>query len=278
MKRAGRTGYLAAIFALAIALLAVTTERSLAADSNWEQIKSTGKLRVGVLPYPPNSFIDTKTNKWEGFVVDMAQDIGKVMGVTVEYVETSFGNAALDLQSNKMDLMFGLQATPLRAMAIDFAGPVYELSYSTINGKNFKGRTWEDYNNPNVKIAVKTGSSSALAVRMYAPKAQRLELRELSDAILSVQGGQADALGDMAIASLVAKVRNPQLGDLVQPTPVRGLPSYAGMRFDTDRRFRDFIHRWAEFNRLSGNVTGWMKKALIATGMTEADIPADMQF
>jgi polar amino acid transport system substrate-binding protein len=165
---------------------------------------------MGVIAYPPNSFINTKTGKWEGFTVDMGNDIASVMGVTLELTETTFGNAVLDLQANKIDFQFGLQATPLRAMSIDFAGPVYELSYSVIMNKQFNGKTWADFNKPDVKIAVITGSSSALAVRMYAPRAQRVELKEMAETILAVQAGRADALGDMAIAALVAKVRNPQ--------------------------------------------------------------------
>lgn len=249
-----------------------------AAASNWEQIKSSGKLRMGVVPYPPNSFIDTKTGKWEGFTIDMANDIAKVMGVTAEFVETTFGNSPIDLQANKIDIQFGLQATPLRAMAIDFAGPVYELSFSTINNKNFKTTSWEDYNKTTVKIAVPTGGSAAVAARMFAPKAERVELKTYADTIAAVQAGRADTLVNMSIANLVAKVRNPELGDYVQPKPIKALPSHAGMRFDDDRRFRDFINRWAEFHRLSGTVTDWVKKSLIATGISESDIPDDMQF
>ncbi len=58
---------------------------------------------------------------------------------------------------------------------------------------------------------------------------------------------------------------------------MKGLPSYAGMRFDDDR-FRQFINRWAEFNRLSGKGTDWIKKSLIDTGLQDSDIPEDMQF
>ena len=269
------TTVMSAVIALAMAAWPVT---GAAAESNWDQIKRTGKLRLGVFAYPPNHYIDTKTGKWEGFAVDMARDIASTMEVALDYGESSFGNAPLDLQANKIDIQFGLQATPKRAMAIDFAGPIYELNYIMINGKNFHGKTWEDYNKPEVKVAVKMGASSELAVRMYAPRAQRVELKEIADIIMAVQAGRADALGDMAIAGLVAKIRNPQLGEFVQPTPISGLPSYAGMRFDGDHRFRDFVTRWAEFHRLTGSVPKWIRKSLTSLDIKESDIPDDLRF
>ena len=108
-----------AAFAAAVALAAVSAE----AESTWDQIKRTGKLRYGAVDYPPNWFRDKASGKWTGFLVEMVEDVAKEMGVEAVPVETTWATCVLDLQSNKTDLQFGLQATPKRALVIDFAGP-----------------------------------------------------------------------------------------------------------------------------------------------------------
>ena len=50
----------------------------------------------------------------------MAKDIAKVFDAKLEYVESTYGNSVLDLQSNKIDLAFALNPTPARALSIGF--------------------------------------------------------------------------------------------------------------------------------------------------------------
>src|ERR1700738_5550788 len=92
-----------------------------AAESTWDQIKRSGKLRYGAVDYPPNWFRDKASGKWTGFLVEMVEDVAKEMGVEAVPVETTWATCVLDLQSNKNDLQFGLQATPKTALVIDFA-------------------------------------------------------------------------------------------------------------------------------------------------------------
>ena len=81
------------------------------------------KLRYGAIDYPPNWFRDKVSGKWTGFLVGMLEDIAKEMGAEAVPVETTWASCVLDFQSNKTDLQFGLQATPKRALVIDFAAP-----------------------------------------------------------------------------------------------------------------------------------------------------------
>ena len=52
-----------------------------AAESTWDQIKRTGKLRYGAVDYPPNWYRDKTSGKWTGFLVEMVEDVAKEMGV-----------------------------------------------------------------------------------------------------------------------------------------------------------------------------------------------------
>jgi len=71
-----------------------------------------------------------------------------------------------------------------------------------------------------------------------APKATRVELNDVASTALAVTSGRADAMVTAVFGALVAKNRNPDLGDFVLPTPTVYLPSYAGLRREDNNTFQ----------------------------------------
>jgi polar amino acid transport system substrate-binding protein len=245
-------------------------------DSTWELIKKNGAVRMGVFEYPPY-FVRNKTNgEWEGAMVDMGKDIANELKVKYTPVEVGgFAEAVLSLQAGKVDMNFGLQATPIRATAIDFAGPIYWIEWVTVNNPNFKGRNWEDYNKPDVKVAVMTGTSDELLLRKMAPKATRVEFKLIADVALAVSSGRADAFTTTVLASMVMKQKNPALGDFVNPKPRVALPGYIGLRLEDDQRWQKFLDRWSEWNILLGHNERRMREALAKDGL---EVPSTFSF
>jgi len=268
-----------AIVAAATAVVAasVPARAQSKTESTWDLIKRTGKVRMGIFDYPPYFLRDKASGEWVGAMVEMAKDIAKELDVKLEMVEVGgFAEAVLSLQSNKVDMNFGLQATPKRATAIDFAGPTYWIEWVTVNNPKFHGKVWADYNKPEVKVAVMQGTSDELLLRKIAPNATRVEFKEISQVILAVSSGRADAFTTTVLASMVAKVKNPGLGDFVNPTPRIALPGYIGMRLEDDARWQKFLNRWAEWNVMLGYNEARMKAALKTLGIDE--IPSTVSF
>ena len=59
--------------------------------SRLDEIVKRGTLRVGLTgDYLPFSFLDPATSKFSGFDVDMAEALGKALGVKVEYVHMNW--------------------------------------------------------------------------------------------------------------------------------------------------------------------------------------------
>ena len=92
---------LAAAIAIAVSIPSVAL-----ADPVWERIKTSGKIVCGAIPNDPiGSWVDQKTNQWEGYEIDLcrniAEDLSVTMGrkLTVEFKETSWATVVLDLQS-----------------------------------------------------------------------------------------------------------------------------------------------------------------------------------
>jgi len=263
--------------ALAVAGAAVPARaQPKTSDSTWELIKKNGAVRMGVFEYPPY-FVRNKTSgEWEGAMVEMGKDIANELKTKYVPVEVGgFAEAVLSLQAGKVDMNFGLQATPLRATAIDFAGPIYWIEWVTVNNPNFKGKDWADYNKDSVKVAVMTGTSDELLLRKMAPKATRVEFKLIADVALAVSSGRADAFTTTVLASMVMKQKNPALGDFMNPKPRVALPGYIGLRLEDDQRWQKFLDRWSEWNILLGHNERRMREALAKDGL---EVPSTVSF
>ena len=80
MLRTMRAAALAAVVALAASPAALAQN----AASRLDSIVSKGTLRVGMTgDYRPFTFLNKETSKFEGFDVDMAESLGKALGVKV---------------------------------------------------------------------------------------------------------------------------------------------------------------------------------------------------
>ena len=245
-------------------------------DSTWELIKKNGAVRMGVFEYPPYFVRNKASGEWEGAMVDMGKDIANELKVKYAPVEVGgFGEAVLSLQAGKVDMNFGLQATPIRATAIDFAGPIYWIEWVTVNHPDFKGKDWADYDKEGVKVAVMTGTSDELLLRKMAPKATRVEFKNIAEVALAVSSGRAQAFTTTVLASMVMKQKNPGLGTFNNPKPRVALPGYIGLRLEDDQRWVKFLNRWAEWNILLGHNERRMREALAKDGL---EVPSTVSF
>ena len=112
-------------------------------ESTFERITRTKVLRVAALPgEAPYFFKDIATGEWSGACIDMAKGIASVWEAKLEFVESTYGNSVLDLQSNKVDLAFALNPTPVRALSIGFSKPVLVHPFGVIAKKGFEPSSW----------------------------------------------------------------------------------------------------------------------------------------
>lgn len=266
-------------FASALSLLSVSASAA-ESSSIWNSVMSTGKLTTCVVPaYQPYSWKDDGGN-WQGFAVKMAQDVAYDLHVQVAFVDTSFKTVVLDLQSAKCDVFFGFNATPERALAIDFAGPLYTLGFLALDraGWSPPGNAWADLNNSNTRICFTIGNSTAQQVKRFDPQATQVQLTTSNDCALALISRRVDTYIDGVMAILAAKQKNAELGQIRVLTPQYALPSYAGMRMDSDGRFQKFLQRWAEYNRADGTINEWLVNAMSSVGITASAIPPGLQF
>lgn len=89
----------------------------------WAQSSYTvGATSTGV----PFTFLDIKTNKLQGMMVDTVSAIGKNAGFSVNVQQTPFAALIPSLTSSKIDIIAAaMLKTAARAQIVDFSDPVY---------------------------------------------------------------------------------------------------------------------------------------------------------
>lgn len=281
MKRRDFAGLIgvAATGAAVVALSTPAVAQTAPNESTFDRIRNSKKLRVaGIVGTEPYYHKDIATGEWSGFCMSMARDLAKSMEAEVEISETTWGNAVLDLQSKKIDIMFGLSPTPSRALVVEFTRPIMQNTFTVIAKPGLEPKTWDELNKPEIRVAVDIGSTHDLFARRVLPQATLVALKSADEATLSVQAGHADLVIQVAMLSLVTIKKIPNLGKIFVPTPIIRQPTCAGVRVEDSARFRTFVDNWLEYNRSSGVVTSWITSSLELVGVQKQEIPAEIQF
>jgi len=248
-------------------------------SSTMDRIKQTKTLRIAALPGEAPYFNkDIATSEWSGMCIAMTKDIAKIFDAKIEYVESTYGNSVLDLQANKVDLAFSLNPTPLRALVIDFTHPFYLHGFGIVGKKGFTATDWADLDKPDIKVACDTGSVHEIAAKRFASHAQIITLPKRDDCILAVQSGRADCVVLAVNLGLTAVKKNPELGKFMMlHHPTVKLPTCMGVQMEVDKRWRDFLNAWVDYNRGIEQVRQWLYDGLAINGVKPEDIPTDVE-
>jgi polar amino acid transport system substrate-binding protein len=249
-----------------------------AGESTLDRVRSSKVLRIAALPGElPYFNKDLATGQWSGFAIDMANDIAKILDAKLEYTESTYGNSVLELQSGKIDLAFALNPTPARALVVDFCGAVFQHPFGAILKKGLDAKTWSDISKPEINIAVDAGSANETVARRFAPKATIKSLKSRDEVMLEMASGRVDVVVNALVLGLTAVAKNPNLGTyrILQQPPV-ALVSSMAVRREQDKKWRDFLATWVEYNRGIGQMREWFTKNLALSNVKPEDVPAEL--
>jgi polar amino acid transport system substrate-binding protein len=249
-----------------------------AAENTLDRVRAAKVLRIAVLPGElPYFNKDLASGNWSGMCLEMANDIAKLLDVKLEYIESTYGNSILDLQSGKIDVGFALNPTPQRALVVDFCGAVFHHPFGAMLKKGLEARTWADINKPSVNIAVDVGSANETVARRFAPNATIKSLKSRDEVMLEMSSGRVDCVVNALVLGLTAIAKNPNLGTYkILQTPSVAIPSSMAVRREGDKRWRDFLAVWVEYNRGIGQMREWFTKGLSLAGVKPEDVPVEL--
>lgn len=92
-----------------------------------------------------------------------------------------------------------------------------------------------------------------------------------------MSAGRADCVVNALVLGLTAIAKNPNLGTykLLQ-SPAVAIPSSMAVRREPDKRWRDFLSVWVDYNRGIGQMREWFLKGLALSGVKPEDVPVEL--
>jgi cyclohexadienyl dehydratase len=161
---------------LAAALFVLAASAQAQQSSRLDAIMQRGTLRVGMTgDYLPFGYFDPATSKFRGFDVDMAEALGKALGVGVEYVHTAWPQLTKDFEADKFDVaMGGVSITLDRQKKGMFSTPIMREGKTPIArcADKDKFQTMADIDRPGTRVIVNTGGTNERFARANLENAE----------------------------------------------------------------------------------------------------------
>jgi ABC-type amino acid transport substrate-binding protein len=194
--------------ALALLLAALVSFIGIAeAQTTLETVKKRGKLVAGVkTDFPPFGYVDA-SGKNLGFDVDVAHLFAKALfndDNQVELVAVTSGNRIPFLQSGKIDIIIAtVTITDERRQVVEFSEPYFLSGSLLLVPKASAVKGLDDL--AGKTVAVVQGAIQDKDVEQLQPKANRIKFGKVSEAVLALKGGRADAYAhdDILVLTLV---------------------------------------------------------------------------
>ena len=176
-------------------VLSLVAANAFAGDGSWDKVKKEGKLVIGLDDsFPPMGFRQAD-GKLVGFDIDAAEEVGKRLGIKIDWQPTAWDGVIHSLDAKKFDCIWnGMTITEERAKKVTFSKPYFmdgQIAIVIFKEKRFKSLAdLKDF-----KAGTQKGSSGLQAVKKLATAP--IELKEYEDypkALLDLEAGRIDVV------------------------------------------------------------------------------------
>jgi ABC-type amino acid transport substrate-binding protein len=160
-----------------------------------DRIHATRTLRVCIWPdYYGITYRNPKTQALSGIDIDLANELGKDLGVAVQFIDSSFAKLIGDVTQDHCDVaMFAIGITPSRSEKLRFTQPHLASDIYAIASKtNRRIKDWNDIDEPGSVVAVAKGTLHEPVMKVKLKAAQLLVLDTPFAREQEVQSGRAD--------------------------------------------------------------------------------------
>jgi cyclohexadienyl dehydratase len=141
-----------------------------------DEIIKRGTLRVGMTgDYRPFTYLDKTSSKFTGFDVDMAEALGKALGVKIEFVPTAWPQMMRDFEADNFDIaMGGVSITLDRQKKGLFSSPIMREGKTPIARCDDQGKyqTLADIDKPGTRVIVNPGGTNERFARANVKNAE----------------------------------------------------------------------------------------------------------
>ncbi|WP_245334757.1 transporter substrate-binding domain-containing protein [Bradyrhizobium mercantei] len=209
-----------ALAGLALVLL-LSAAHAQPAPSRLDEIVKRGTLRVGMTgDYLPFTALDKETKTFRGFDVDMAQSLGKALGVKVEFVPTSWPQMMKDFEADDFDIaMGGISITFDRQKKGLFSTPIMREGKTPIVRCADKGKydTLAEIDKPGTRVIVNPGGTNERFARANVKAADIRVFNDNTKIFDEIANGDADLMMTDASETLYQQKLHPGVLCAVHP-------------------------------------------------------------
>ena len=187
-------------WASALALAAAVTAAHAApptpaTTATLKRVQAAGELRVCIWPaYYGVTFRDPRTQQLRGIDVDLSQAFAQDLGVKLAHVDSSFPTLVADLLGDRCDIaMFAVGVLPQRAEHLKFSNPYLQSDiYGVTTRSNRAIRSWDDIDQPGVKVAVQAGTFMEPVMADSLKRAQMVTIKLPQTREQELEAGRVD--------------------------------------------------------------------------------------
>ncbi len=185
-----------------------------------------GTLRVGMSSFVPWAMQDKKGN-YIGFEIDVAQRLAKDFDLELELLPTKWSGIVPALLTGKFDMIIsGMSSTPGRSLRVNFTIPYDHTVIEIVGRKDKLGESTNlaDFNKPETIVAVRTGTTAAVAAKQSLPKATFRYFEEEAAAVQEMHSGRAhmfltsSPLGSYEVLAKPEELR--YVSEAIYPQPI----------------------------------------------------------
>jgi polar amino acid transport system substrate-binding protein len=250
------------------AALALTLAAGPALADRLAEIQSKGVVRIGVpLDVPPFGTQDANRNP-VGFDIELAEMVGRALGVKVELQQITGANRIPFLLTDKVDIIISVMGlTPERAKQIMFTAPYANTFLAVYGAKASKVTSAAELGS--IRIAAAKGTTQELAITAMNPNANIMRTEDDATAAAAYLSGQAELLATNSIVAVALAKQNPNK-EFDRKFVIRRSPAHMGVRMGEHN-----LARWLDgfifFNTMNEELDRLHKKYL---GMPMDPLPS----
>lgn len=221
-----------------------------------DRIKASQALRVCVWPdYYGITYRNPKTQEFSGIDIDLALALGRELGVTVRFVDSSFATLIDDVTQDRCDIaMFAIGITPLRKEKLRFTQPHLASDIYAITTKtNHRVRNWADIDKRGTVVAVAKGTLHEPVMKEWLREAKLVVLETPFAREQEVQSGRADVfMTDYPYG--MHFLAGAEWARLVSPTNIFHITHYAYAMQPGDDKWHARVERFVADIRRDGRL------------------------
>jgi polar amino acid transport system substrate-binding protein len=191
----------------------------------WKAVQDRGTLRVAAALAPPHVMKDPKTGEYSGIFVDLIKEFGQqVLGVKVEFVDTTWDNIIAGMQAGKWDIAPALNRTAKRALSINYSMAPWQYQISFVFNKDNpkikpEWKSMADFDKDGITFSIMSGTAQDHTITDMVKHATIMRLPDVDAARLAVSSKRADVSVDDADTNMLFAAVNKDWSKTVLPDP-----------------------------------------------------------